>query len=73
MTDANPKCEHCRKPLVFIGIGPGAEAIRTCKCEDGPECPQCQSRRTELFVMLWSDEVHYHCIPFGHVFTLEEP
>ena len=75
MADANPKCEHCSKPMVFIGIGPAVEPVRTCKCEDGPPCTMCGTRRTEPFNTwsYWSPVRNsggtYHCIPYGHVFT----
>lgn len=83
MATANPKCEHCSKPMVFIGIGPGAEPIRVCECESGPPCTTCGSRHTEPFVTwsynYWSgtreehDNGTYRCITHGHVFTPRNP
>jgi hypothetical protein len=53
--------------MVWIGIGPGAEAVCPKECELGPACPKCGSRNTEEFTIpgttSWSYFTPVHVTP----------
>lgn len=79
MCSSSPVCEACEKPLVWIGIGPGAEAVCVACSEvaSGDRCPRCGSDQVEPFVVhpfiafssLGSAGVEAkHCMPCGKVF-----
>ena len=78
MAVADPVCVRCGERCVWIGIGPGANAV--CKRECSGKCPRCLSTAVEPFVRwsYWSlapqpdpDHKSMHCLPCGNVW--EEP
>ncbi len=55
MANANPVCSRCFSKKVWIGIGPGAEAVCIKDCS-GYWCPICRIQAQEVEVYA-SDQI----------------
>lgn len=57
MADANPRCARCNRPLVWIGIGPGAEAVCTyCTRPHLPEPATPRPQKLDFDLDKWEEE-----------------
>ena len=76
---ADPTCDRCGRPKVWIGIGSGAVPV----CLDGcapvlpnTRCPKCRSFDIEPFDQ-WNGWYpppadQHHCVPCGAVFAKKD-